>query len=235
MESKLEKEVRFLKVYAITATLVFVVLIASAFTLQSGKQKFDEIDVARINVLDSTGKTRVILAGEFPKPRANLAGLIFNNEDGYEAGGLVYSGKRDKDGKIEEGSILTFDQYRADQIVALEYDRTGDRKRQGLTINDRPDKMSDHANALIKDMLAAMQGKPPAEQESIRRDYLSRIPAREIVARRLFAGRDVEGASLVTLSDLDGKPRLRLKVDSLGEASITFLDPSGKAVRTIKP
>jgi hypothetical protein len=236
METKLAKEVRFLKVYAVVATLLGAVFVLTAFTLQSGKQNFEEITARRINIVDSTGKTRVILAGEFPRPRANLAGLIFNNEDGYEAGGLVYSGKRDKDGKIEEGSILTFDQYRADQIVALEYDRTGDKKRQGLTINDRPDMMSDQAKALIKEMLGAMAtAKSPAEQESIRRDYLSRIPARETVARRLFAGRDAEGASLVTLSDPDGKPRLRLKVDSLGQASITFLGPSGKAVRTIKP
>jgi hypothetical protein len=45
----------------------------------------------------------------------------------------------------------------------------------------------------------------------------------------------VEGSSLVTLSDRDGQPRLQLKVDSLGKASITFLDSSGRVVRTIKP
>ncbi len=64
---------------------------------------------------------------------------------------------------------------------------------------------------------------------------MARIPGRDVVARRLFAGRDVEGSSLVTLSDPDGKPRLRLQVDKLGQASIVFLDPSGKVVRTIKP
>ena len=232
MENKLEKEVRFLKAFAVIATLVAAVCVLTAFTLQSSKQNFEEITAKRINLMDSTGKTRVILAGEFPKPRANLAGLIFNNEDGYEAGGLVYSGKRDKDGKVEEGSILTFDQYRADQIVALEYDRTGDKKRQGLTINDRPDTQSD----LVKEFFRAMSAaKSTAEAEAIKKDYLSRIPARDIVARRLFAGRDLEGSSLVTLSDSDGKPRLRLKVDKLGQASIVFLDPSGKAVRTITP
>jgi hypothetical protein len=48
-------------------------------------------------------------------------------------------------------------------------------------------------------------------------------------------GRDVEGAAQLTLSDPDGKPRMQLKVDNAGKASITFLDSSGKVVRTIKP
>ena len=36
--------------------------------------------------------------------------------------------------------------------------------------------------------------------------------------------------SLATLSDPDGKPRLRLRVDSLGAARIEFLDAAGNVV-----
>lgn len=116
----------------------------------------------------------------------------------------------------------------------------GTRSDTELTINDRPDVLSRQADEIISALGKALQqaqrsGKSTAEMDAIRRDYLSRIPAREIVARRLFAGRDVEGASLVTLSDPDGKPRLRLKVDSGGQASIVFLDPTGRVVKTIKP
>ena len=64
VEAKLEKEVRFLKVYAIAATLVCVVLIASAFTLQSRKQKFEEIDVERINIVEKDGKLRMVISNE---------------------------------------------------------------------------------------------------------------------------------------------------------------------------
>jgi hypothetical protein len=89
---------------------------------------------------------------------------------------------------------------------------------------------------LLNDLRLVLQSaKSDDEAQAIRKEYLSKLPAREIVARRLFAGRDVEGASLVTLSDPDGKPRLQLKVDSLGKASITFLDTFGRVVRTIKP
>jgi hypothetical protein len=162
--------------------------------------------------------------------------VYFFNQEGTESGALSYNAKRDKDGKIDAHSIWTMDQFKNDEIVRMEYDHLGDQKRQGLVISDRPDTMSPQAEELIRALSRALESaKSEAEMQALRRDYLSRMPAREIVARRLFAGRDVEGSSLVTLSDLDGKPRLRLKVDKLGQASITFLDPSGRAVRTIKP
>jgi hypothetical protein len=232
VENKLEKEVRYLKAYALLATLFGAVLVLTAFTLKDRKQTFDEITVKRINVVDSKDSARVVLAGEFPGRRSHLAGLLFNNADGTESGGLVYSGSRNKEGKIDGGSILTFDQYKNDQVVSLGYDHNGDEKRLGLIVNDRPDNMSD----LVKEAYRAIEtAKTPAEAEIARKNYLPRIPARDIVARRLFAGRDVQGSSLVTLSDQDGKPRLRLQVDKNGKASIEFLDQSGKVTKTIKP
>ena len=259
METKLEKEVRFLKIYAIAVTLSCAVLLLTAFTLKSGEQKFEEITTSRIKFVDSEGKERAAIGAQSGKDstaglmfydsagkgrlrigadigKGGAAGLLFYNEEQTEAGGLIYAGKRDKDGKIDAWSLLTMDQFKSDQIVVLEYDHVGNRKRQGLLISDRPDTLSPQAEKLLNDLRLALQSaKSEAEQQAIRREYLSKLPAREIVARRLFAGRDVDGASLVTLSDPDGKPRLQLKVDSLGKASITFLDSSGRVVRTIKP
>jgi hypothetical protein len=121
-------------------------------------------------------------------------------------------------------------------VVVLEYEHEGEQKRLGLTINDRPDTMTPQAEKVLDDLQKALQSaKSETEMQALRRDYLSRIPAREIVARRLFAGRDGEGASLVTLSDQDGKARLQLRVDKSGQASITFLDATGRVVKTIKP
>lgn len=232
----IRKSLRLIKVYALLMTVLFTVMAFSGFTQSAQKQYFEEITAKRINVVDSTGKIKVRLGGDL----GNRAGILFYNEEGTESGGLLYSGKRDKGGKIDAFSLLTMDQFKSDQIVVLAYDHDGDRKRYGLTINDRPDVMSAQADEIIRELGQALKqaeqsGKSSAEMDALRREYLSRIPAREIVARRLFAGRDVEGSSLVTLSDPDGKPRLRFQVDKLGKASITFLDPSGRTVRTIKP
>ena len=234
--TRIKKSLRFLKVYALLMTVLFIVMAFSGFTQSALKQNFDEITAKQIILTDSNGKIRVRLGGDLGK----RGGILFYNDEETEAGGLLYSGKRDKDGKIDAFSLLTMDQFKSDQVVVLAYDHNGDRKRYGLTINDRPDVMSAQADEIIRELGKALSqaeqsGKSSAEMDALRREYLSRIPARDIVARRLFAGRDVEGASLMTLSDPDGKPRLRLQVDKLGQASISFLDPSGRAVRTIKP
>jgi hypothetical protein len=234
MKTKLEKEVRLLKVYAALTTLLTGIFVLTAFTLQSRKQNFEEITAKRIVIVDSNGKSRVLMGADLKG--ANLGGLLFFNEEGTEAGGLLYNGKRDGHGNIDAGALLTMDLFKSDEVIRLGYDHTGDQKRQGLVISDRPDALSPQAEELLKALGTALQSaKSEAERQALRRDYLSRMPAREIVARRLFAGRDVEGSSLVTLSDPDGKPRLRFQVDKLGRASITFLDQSGRAVRTIKP
>jgi hypothetical protein len=256
---KLEKEVRFLKIYAVVATLFGAVFGLTAFTLQSSKQKFEEITTSRIKFVDSEGKERAAIGVQsaregtagllFYDPagkarlrigadlgKGGMAGLLFYNEDQTEAGALIYSGKRDQDGKIDATSLLTMDQFKNDEILRLVYDHNGNQKRQGLVISDRPDTLSPQAEKLMRDLGQALQSaKSEAEAQALRREYLSKLPAREIVARRLFAGRDLDGAALVTLSDLDGKPRLRLQVDKLGQASIVFLDQAGRVVRTIKP
>ena len=54
--NKLEKEVRFLKVYAVVTTLLFVVLVFSAFQQANQKTRFTEIDVERINIVEKDGK-----------------------------------------------------------------------------------------------------------------------------------------------------------------------------------
>ena len=234
----IKRSLRLLKTYAIVMTLFLLLLVTAGFIQSGAKQDFDEITTKRIRIVDPAGKLRVIL-GSNPE-NIHRVGLLFYNEEGSESGGLLYSGKRDKEGKIDAFSLLTMDQFKSDQIVVLDYDQTGDRKRYGLTINDRPDVMSAQANEIIRELGQALKqadqaGRSTAEMDALRREYLSRIPAREIVARRLFAGRDVEGSSLVTLSDPDGKPRLRLEVDKSGQPSIVFLDQFGKPVRTIKP
>src|SRR5262249_25132847 len=46
--------------------------------------------------------------------------------------------------------------------------------------------------------------------------------------QRVFVGKNRDRASIVTLSDAAGKPRLTLKVEAAGVASIEFLDAQGK-------
>src|SRR5262249_29060340 len=60
--SKLEKEVRFLKIYAVVTTLLFGVLAFSAFQQASQKMKFSEIDVERLNIVEKDGKLKMVIS-----------------------------------------------------------------------------------------------------------------------------------------------------------------------------
>lgn len=219
------------RLHAAGSTLVLIVLGTTALT-HGDTARFDEITVRRVNVVDSAGRTRVILADGFPPRRAELAGLLFLNEDGGEAGGFGYAGRRAENGEIRAGAILTFDQYRNDQILALEYVHRGDRKQQGLTIQDRPDTLSDLVKRAYREVETASD---PVRRDSLQRYWQARLPASELVARRLFVGRDYAGSAVMTLSDPEGRPRLRLQVDSLGRSTIAFMDANGRVTRTITP
>jgi hypothetical protein len=54
-----------------------------------------------------------------------------------------------------------------------------------------------------------------------------------LFAQRAFFGRDLAKSAVLNLGDRAGKTRLRLVVDSVGVASIEFLDESGQVRRRI--
>ena len=192
----------------------------------------DELTLRRLNIVDSTGAVRVILAGEFPPRRGELAGLLFLNEEGNEAGGLVYHGRRDSTGAATAGGILTFDQFQNDQVMALQYAQRGERKTTGMTISDRPDTLPD----IVKRAYRELDHEPPgAKRDSLLAWYRDNVPQSAFSSRRLFVGRAPNGDAVLTLADAEGRDRLRIAVDSTGSPSITFLDEGGRAVRTLSP
>src|SRR5687767_7640344 len=108
-------------------------------------QKFEEIDVERINVREPDGTLRMTIAGNARTPDPLLegtdmdrtgtrgAGLLFFTDEGFECGGLVYTGK---DG--EAAASLTYDRYRTDQVIQVAYGERDGAWEGGLVIQDRP-------------------------------------------------------------------------------------------------
>lgn len=227
-------QLRALQAYAIGTTALLGVVVLCGFGQPAPPRTLtlDELTVRRVRVVDSLGRVRVQLAGAFPPRRTALAGLLFNNEDGSEAGGLVYRGRRDAGpgGRVSAGATLTMDQYREDQIVALSYSQEGARKQHGLTIVDRPDSMGPELAELYRVLDPMPAG---ARRDSVRRVLAARVPVGQRAARRVFVGSDTGRTAALVLSDRAGAPRLRLAVDSLGRASIQFLDAGGRVTRTL--
>jgi len=57
-----DKDIRFLKRYAIGSTTLIVLMAITAFVRQPQKQKFGEIDVERINIVEPDGKLRLVIS-----------------------------------------------------------------------------------------------------------------------------------------------------------------------------
>jgi hypothetical protein len=239
METKLERDVRFLRRYAVGATLACCVLVTAGFALQNRKQKFEEIDVERLNIVEKDGSPRVVISNKARSPRVmergrvfgdpgGRAGLIFYNDERTEAGGLIFSGKM-VDGKPVATASLTFDQYEQDQTLALQYVDSNGTRRAGLALADYSTTMTSREWSEKLDALGKMPDGPEKTQERQRlREFRPRY--------RMYIGRSRDnGASLVQLNDGEGRPRLQMIVETNGAARIEFLDQNGKVVNRMVP
>ena len=115
---------RLLAVYSALLTTLL-----AAFTLAGSAaakvQRFDEIDVHRINLREPDGTLRMVMSNharlpgvivrgkENPPVDRPYAGMLFYNDEGTENGGLVFGGHRNASGEV------------VDAGVALSFDRSG--------------------------------------------------------------------------------------------------------------
>jgi hypothetical protein len=236
--SRIRREIRVLKAYALLTTVLLAVLTFAAFRRQPA-QRFTEITVERINVVEPDGTLRLVIANRarspgpiykgqpFGYPGGSRPGLIFFNDEGTENGGLTFQGHRRPDGTYQAWTGLSFDQFDQDQVVMLQYMDDNGQRRMGLTIGDRIDMPIIDLVAERDSILAMPEG--PARDEALRRWAEPRdgVP---LYAQRVYVGRDVQRNAVVELSDPDGRPRLRLRVDSLGTPALEFLDASGRVI-----
>ena len=236
MDIETRRAMRYLKAYAFFTSSALVVIALAAFRndgLQPGrKQHFGEIDVERINIVEKDGTPRLIFSNkarfpgiiyhgkEYPHPSRKAAGMLWFNDEGTENGGLTAGVQHDSTGVSADG-ILTFDQYDQDQTVALRYDEQNGRRSAGLQVWDRPN----YPLGRLIEVLGLPNG--PVKTQRLN-DF------KQGNATRLFAGKTQDKASVVQLSDPQGRPRLRLVVDSLGSARVEFLDANG-AVTSVLP
>src|SRR5256886_1335517 len=172
--SELEREVRRLRVYAaVSTTLAVLALLAAQGRAQPKTTHFAEIDAERINIVEADGRPALVLANteRLPGPvlagkelakelsagRLGSAGMIFIDAQGNEVGGLVYGARVKGDGSFSAESGLTFDQHNQDQVVGFEYEDNGSQRSYGVSVWDRPTKVS------IAEMLEAARGAADRE------------------------------------------------------------------------
>jgi hypothetical protein len=254
---RLERDVRWLKLYAGAMTLAVGVMSVAAFTraeVRAAHATFDVIDVERINVREPNGNYRLVISNRprsigpiyknkpFGYEGGSRPGLIFFNDEGTENGGLTFTGSSCTNGTLitngrncqpgdyTASTHMSFDQFNSDQVLNLDYQEANGRRLTGISVNDRA-VWDIYDQVMLRDSILAIK------DTVARKAAMTRLTAPRngvpLNAQRMFIGKDPSKSAVLNLSDPNGKPRLRLVVDSLGAARIEFLDAAGKVTNTV--
>lgn len=226
--------------------LLSVVCIAGVTVLvaaSSAHQGPRELTLERLNIVDSTGRLLLTLSNgrrmpgamaggrEYPPAwvgRGSGAGLIFFSAVGEEVGGLVFDAQR-RDSSYGAYGHLSFDQWRQNQVVALQYSDNGRTRAAGVRVWDRPTDVPMERQFL---MAAAVAAAGARERDSLRAE-LDRVRAAVAGTERAFLGSRNRTAGL-ELRDPEGRVRVRLVVDSTGTPRFDVIAPDGR-VRSLLP
>src|SRR5581483_5293139 len=224
------RELRWLKAYAVVSTAVLATLSLAAFRQPSSnapnprnqpsqqKQRFTEIDVERINVVEPDGKYRMVISnrprsigpiykGEpFGYAGGGRPGIIFFNDEGTENGGLTFTGSGDINGRYRASTHMSFDQFDQDQVLNLDYADENGTRRTGIEIDDRANV---DIRAMVRERDSINEMSDTAARNAALRRWAEPRNGVPLVARRVWVGRDVSKAAVVNLSDPNGRTRLR--------------------------
>jgi hypothetical protein len=228
-----------LHAYVAASLLVFTVLAVSAFTQAPAPQKVSELTAERINIVDRDGTLRLVISnkdrmhpgvigGKVIQRSRAVAGLLFFNDQGDEAGGLTVTGM-EQNGRRWASAGIMLDQLGQDQTIGFDYSENNGRRTAAFKVWDRPDSP---LSEVVEQLNAANAIKDPVEREAAAARVRAAAPK---AAQRVFVGKTSERVATVWLADAHGRNRLALKVDPDGNASIEFLDAQGNVVRRIAP
>lgn len=200
----LEQQLQWHRRIGSVALIVGLGLALAAFQSPGQKAHFTEVDVERLNVIEPDGQLVLAMANTARLPDPLQAGktvqtdrtgpgMIFFDGRGEEVGGLIYGTRQTPNG-YAAGAHLSFDQFRSDQVVYLDYQDNGtDLKAAGLYVVDR-----DRAN--------------PPRIPSARRMFIGSVNETAMVQLRDRSGKErvrlsvsPEGVARLEFLDSNGK------------------------------
>jgi len=234
----LSKQVRFVKLYAIFLTLIVIILAGVViFTLRNNH--FKEITAERINIVEPDGMLRMVISnqknqhpgkmnGKVMSERERPAGMIFFNNEGDEDGGFVYDGT-----KNGASMAYSFDQYKNDQVMQLQYSQDNDGKGKmtarsyGLKLWDRPDDFT------LSQVIDYVDSLKKLNNTNAYNAGIAKLKAEgKLGQQRFFAGKNENGEVGLFLRDSKGTPRLKIYIDKNDQPVIQTLDQKGGVIST---
>jgi hypothetical protein len=240
----MNKELIFLRAFALTVALGAIIAVTSAFK-KSGNQRFSEIDVERINIIEKDGTVKMIITNveRFPngntivnnrptnETRKKRSGMLFFNENGIECGGFIYDGQKKADGH-SSGLSLTYDQYDGDQVMQLlteDYSNGNERfVSSSLVFNDRAKKETQLKSMEIAKELEELKKTNP---EMVRQKYKQYVEQELIGSTpRVMLGKTRSENNGLFLFDDQGSPRAMFYVDKENNAKLDFFNEKGEVI-----
>lgn len=235
--NKIERDLRFLKIYAGVLTLVCILLLGLMLKIR-GAKTFAEIDVGRINIVESDGKLRMVISNKMlqhpgimdgvtyeERKGQRPPGMMFFNEKGDEVGGLVFDGNTGGG----QGGSLTFDKFRGDQTIQLVHDEESSESYfAGLKMNDQNMPLNEWIGKQKE--IASLPSKEAQDTA-----YRELREQGRLMTERLRIGKDYDKSSIIKMKDAKGKVRLELKVEADGNPQLNFLDEAGQVVYRLPP
>ncbi len=242
---KLRRQIRLLVTCNILLMGFIVVFLISGFTGKD-KVKFTEVDAERINIVGANGKPVLALSNKrlipgpamngktYPKEYADgreyFSGIIFFNELGDEVGGLIYNGIK-KDSGYYAMEHFSFDQWKQNQVVAMQYIDNGKSRRAGLRVWDRPTNVPLDE---IFDRFAAKNAVPKGSRQydSIMQEIKASGARGDNGVERMFIGSQDEVAQ-IQIRDKKGIVKAKLYVDSSGNPKLDFYNNKGEVINSL--
>lgn len=232
MNDKINKEIKFLKIYS---GLLTVALLSTIFYVmnQTKEWNFKEINVERINIVESNGELKLVISnskrqhqgilnGKLLPKRERQAGLIFFNSVGDECGGLVYDGN-DK----EAGLVFSVDKYRDDQVMQLRYveNTEKDARTYGMQFWEYPKEDGyEERNKAFED-LQKIEDKKEKKAAYLKMKQDGLLPE-----DRMFVGKKMNKDVGLFINDNKGRPRIKIYIDNDNNPKIELLNEEGDIV-----
>ncbi len=241
----MKRELFFLRTFAITTAIGMLFITSSAFK-KMGNQRFSEIDVERINIIEKDGTVKMVITNvdRFPhgndtinnrptnEDRKKRSGMLFFNEDGLETGGFIYDGRKTENGH-SAGLSLTYDQYDGDQVMQLKTIDVKDDKNNryvssSLSFNDRPANETHQISSEIDNELKELRKKDPKAAQEKYKQYLEQGLVGGVT--RVMIGKTRNLSNGLFLFDDKGMPKAMFYIDKDNVAKLDFYDEKGNTI-----